>query len=143
MRKSLHINGYAVQVDIQKTRELYEPLPLVLDEAHCGCEDCRYYAEAIERTSPAIRQVFHQFGIDPRKEGEIWKAAEFDDGIRLYIVDYRFVGEMEGTWQLDDWMEIDEAKFALAYHPVLPIFQSCVPAMLELHAELLIRPEMD
>ena len=92
---------------------------------------------------PAIPQFFHQSGIDPRKEGGIWKVAEFDDRSRLSIVDYRFAGEMEGTRQLVEWMEIDEAKFSLAYHPVLPIFQSCVPAMPELHAELLIRPEMD
>ena len=127
----------------KKTRELYEPLPLVSDEGHCGCKDCCYYAEAIERTSPAIPQFFHQSGIDPRKEGGIWKVAEFDDRSRLSIVDYRFAGEREGTRQLVEWMEIDEAKFSLAYHPVLPIFQSCVPAMPELHAELLIRPEMD
>lgn len=42
-----NINGHIVKVDVQKTTALYEPLPLISDKAHCGCEDCRYYTKAI------------------------------------------------------------------------------------------------
>ncbi|MEG0385582.1 hypothetical protein [Solibacillus cecembensis] len=39
--------GHLVNVDIEKTKELYKPFPLISDKEHCGCVDCCYYAEAI------------------------------------------------------------------------------------------------
>lgn len=80
--EQLNFNGQVVLVDAHKTKELYKPLPLVLEQNHYGCGDCRQYAEAIMRTSASIQQFFQQFGNDPRKEGEIWMAAKYDDGTR-------------------------------------------------------------
>ena len=138
--KQLNLKGQLVLVDVEKTQELYKPLPYVADIAHCGCTDCCYYTDAIMHTSPAIQQFFHQFGIDPLKEGEIWMAAHYDDGTRLYIVDYRFVGKIQEADQLNDWIELDEAKFMLTNYPLLPIFQSLIPSMVVLHGEFIIRP---
>ncbi|MGE7023842.1 hypothetical protein [Solibacillus cecembensis] len=67
--------------------------------------------------TPGIQRFFQQFGIDPRKDGEVWKAAEYYDGTRLYIVDYRFVGNIQDADQLA-WIEIDDAKFSLTNYPI-------------------------
>lgn len=137
--EQLNIEGYNVRVDVQRTKELYEPLPLVSEEAHCGCMDCCYYVEAVTRTSSAILEFFQQFGVDPRKEASVWKAAEFDDGAYLYIVDYRFVGKIEDAEQLG-WIEIDNAKFSLTNYPILPapnILKSVIPPIIELQVEIM------
>lgn len=138
--KKLNLKGHLVLVDAQKTKELYESLPLVSDKEHCGCDDCSFYAAVIIHISPAIQQFFQQFGVDPRKEGEIWKAAEYDDGTRLYIVDYRFIGKIEDADQLG-LIEIDEAKFGLTNYPgsLSPKF---VAPIIQLSGDILIRPEM-
>lgn len=85
------LNGQIVNVDVQKTQELYKELPLVSEKEHCGCSDCAYYAKAIVHTTPAIQQFFEQFGIDPRKEAEVWRACENDDGTYYYVADYHFI----------------------------------------------------
>ena len=108
----LTINGQIVNVDVQKTKELYKELPLVSDEEHCGCSDCTYYAKAIVHTSPAIQQFFEQFGIDPRKEAEVWRACENDDGTYYYVADYHFIGEIPNVRELD-CIDIDGASFGL------------------------------
>lgn len=108
----LIINGQAINVDVQKTKELYKELPLVSDKEHCGCSDCTYYAKAIVHTSLAIKQFFEQFGIDPRKEAEVWRACENDDGTYYYVADYHFIGEIPNVKELD-WIDIEEASFGL------------------------------
>ena len=113
--EQLNINGHIVKVDVQKTKALYEPLPLISDKAHCGCEDCNYYTKAIVHASPAIQRFFEQFGIDPRKEAEVWKASENKDGSYYYVADYHFIGGIQGNKELD-WIDVEEASFGLANH---------------------------
>lgn len=132
--------GHSVMVDAEKTKELYESLPLVSDEEHCGCDDCSFYAEAIVHTSPAIQQFFQQFGVDPRKGKEIWKAAEYNDGTRLYIIDYHFIGNIEGADQLY-CIEIDEAKFGLTNYPG-SLSSKFVAPIIQLDGEILIHPNI-
>jgi len=110
--EQFNINGHIVKVDVQKTKELYEPLPLISDKAHCGCEDCSYYTKTIVHTSLAIQRFFEQFGIDPRKEAEVWRASENKDGTYYYVADYHFIGEIQGIKELD-WIDIEEASFGL------------------------------
>lgn len=129
--------GHSVLVDVEKTKELYESLPLVSDKEHCGCDDCNFYAEVIVHTSRAIQQFFQQFGVDPRKGKEIWKAAEYDDGNRLYIVDYYFVGKIEDADQIY-WIKIEEAKFGLTNYPD-SVSSKFVAPIIRLDGEILIR----
>jgi hypothetical protein len=110
--EQFNINGHIVKVDVQKTKELYEPLPLISDKAHCGCEDCSYYTKKIFHTSLAIQRFFEQFGIDPRKEAEVWRASENKDGTYYYVADYHFIGEIQGIKELD-WIDVEEASFGL------------------------------
>ncbi|MEK4426013.1 hypothetical protein [Solibacillus sp. FSL K6-1523] len=110
------IMKHLVTIDAEKTKELYDSLPLVSEKEHCGCDNCCYYAEAIIEMPLQIQQFFQKFGIDPRKKGEIWKAAEYDAGTCLYIVNYRCIGNIQGANQLG-WIEIDDAKFSLTNYP--------------------------
>ena len=106
------INGQIVHIDVNKTKEIYEELPLISDKEHCGCSDCTYYAKAIVYTSPKIQLFFHQFGIDPMKEAEVWRACENDDGTFYYVADYHFIGEIQHVQQLE-WINIENATFGL------------------------------
>lgn len=110
--EQITLNGHIVYVDVQKTKELYKELPLVSEKAHCGCSDCAYYAKAIVHTSPVIQQFFEQFGVDPRKEAEVWRACENDDGTYYYVADYHFIGEIPKVRELD-WIDVEGASFGL------------------------------
>lgn len=133
--EQFNINGHIVKVDVQKTKKLYEPLPLTSDKAHCGCEDCSYYAKAIVQTSPAVQRFFKQFGIDPRKEAEVWRACKNDDGTYCYTADYHFIGEIKDVPELD-WIDVEEASFGLTNRtdnllsPMIP--ETFKPSILEL-----------
>lgn len=99
----------------------------------------------IMNTSPAILKFFQKFGIDPRKEANVWKACEYDDSTFFYIVDYHMIGEIEDIDQVG-WLKIDEAKFSLTDYPVLPspmLLKTVIPPMIELQVEIMIRPEMN
>lgn len=116
----LNMNGYVIKADKKKTKQLYEELPLISDHAHCGCSDCTFYEKAIVQKSPSIRLFFEQFGIDPRKEAEVWRACDNDDGTYYYVADYHFIGEIQGVHQLE-WIDIDGASLGLTnYTGVLP-----------------------
>lgn len=110
-----NISGNIVTVDVQKTKALYDDLPLISDKEHCGCSECVYYTKAITCTSEAIQQFFRHFGIDPRKEAEVWKACENDDGTHYYVADYHFIGEIQNVDELE-WIDVDGASFGLTNH---------------------------
>lgn len=133
--KQIKVNGHIINVDKQKTIELYEKLPLISEEAHCGCSECSYYTKAITETSTAIQRFFEQFGIDPRKEAEVWRACENEDGTIYYVADYHFIGQIESTHQLE-WINVDEASFGLTnytgYLPSALIPSTFMPPIVEL-----------
>lgn len=142
--ESFNINGHIVKVDVQKTIALYERLPLVSDKAHCGCEDCRYYTQAIVHASQAIQHFFAQFGIDPRKEAEVWRASKNEDGTYYYVADYHFIGEIQGIEELD-WIDVEGASFGLTNHtgnlpsPMIP--EAFTPPIIELIVKINLRIE--
>ena len=98
--------GHTVLVDKELTQTLYKELPLLSDKEHCGCSDCSNYVKACKSLDEQVRGFFEQFGVDPRKEGEIWHVFEDDDGF------YHFFGEIVGTCELD-WIEVGNFKFGL------------------------------
>lgn len=118
--KPIYIHKQMVKADVEKTKALYEELPLISDKAHCGCSDCIYYKDAIIKTSTNIQKFFSQFGIDPRKEAEVWRVCRNDDGTYYYVADYHFIGEIVDAEQLE-WVEIEGASFGLTnYRGNLP-----------------------
>ena len=104
--------GHTILVDKELTQTLYKELPLLSDKEHCGCSDCSNYVKACETLDEQVRNFFEQFGVDPRKEGEIWYVYENDDGVHHYDGFYHFVGEVVGICELD-WIEVGNFKFGL------------------------------
>lgn len=107
-----NINEQVVNVDVHKTKELYKELPLISDKGHCGCSDCTSYTKAIVQASSSVLQFFERLGIDPRKEAEVWRVCDNDDGTVYFVADYHFIGEIQKVPELD-WIVIDEASFGL------------------------------
>lgn len=110
--KQIQMLGYTVLVDKELTQALYNELPLLSDKEHCGCSDCSNYIRACETLDEQVKDFFDQFGVDPRKEGEIWHVYENDEGVHYYDGFYHFVGEIIGTYELD-WIEVGNFKFGL------------------------------
>lgn len=104
--------NHVVKVDREKNINLYKALPKVSEKSHCGCEDCQNYANHIVQASSEVLAFFKQFGVDPTKEAEVWKAASNLNGYDIYTADYYFVGEIQDTNELD-WIQIAEASFGL------------------------------
>ncbi|AJK87495.1 MULTISPECIES: hypothetical protein [Lysinibacillus] len=113
--EEITLNDYIVKIDREKTIKLYKELPKVSEKAHCGCEDCQLFAMQILNTSPDVLKFFEQFGVDPTKEAEVWRAIPNEDGFDTYTADYHFIGVIQGTDDLD-WIQIGEASFGLANH---------------------------
>lgn len=139
------INGQIVKVDVQKTKTLYKELPLISDKEHCGCSECVYYTNAIVHISPAIKQFFEQFGIDPRKEAEVWRACENDDGTYYYTADYHFIGEIQDVQELE-WIDIDDASFGLTNctrnlpSPMIP--ETFTPPIIQMIVKINLRSDI-
>jgi hypothetical protein len=143
--EQFNIIGQVVKVDVQKTKALYEELPLISDKEHCGCPECVYYTKAIVHISPAIQQFFEQFGIDPRKEAEVWRACENDDGTYFYTADYHFIGEIQDG-QILDWIDVEEASFGLTNRtgslpsPMIP--ETFTPPIIEMAVKINLRSDI-
>ncbi|WP_336637767.1 hypothetical protein [Lysinibacillus fusiformis] len=44
--------------------------------------------------------LFKQFGVDPTKEAEVWRAIPYKDGFDTYSADYHFIGAIQNTDEL-------------------------------------------
>lgn len=90
MFRTIEIGGWLLQVDKEQTADTYQKLP----EIECSCTYCLNYVTAYEYFPPAIKAFFEQFGIDPRKEAEVYKFQ--DDGYPIYDYYgfYHFVGRI-------------------------------------------------
>ncbi|MFE8698759.1 DUF3986 family protein [Cytobacillus sp. FJAT-53684] len=108
----IQLLGHTVLIDKELTKILYKELPLLSDKKHCGCPDCSNYVKACGALDEQVKDFFEQFGVDPRKEGEIWHVYENEDGVHYYDGFYHFVGEIVGTRMLD-WIEVGNFKFGL------------------------------
>lgn len=107
------LNDCIVKIDKEKTIELFKDLPKVSEKAHCGCEDCQLFAKQILYASPQGLDFFKQLEVDPTKEAEVWRAIPNKDGFDTYSADYRFIGAIQGTDDLD-WIQVGEVSFGLA-----------------------------
>ena len=74
--EQFNINGHIVKVDVQKTKELYEPLPLISDKAHCGCEDCSYYTKTIVHTSLRFNVFSNSLALIQEKKQKFGELAK-------------------------------------------------------------------
>ncbi|MDV6377860.1 hypothetical protein ORD22_06240 [Sporosarcina sp. GW1-11] len=74
-------------------------------------------------------------GIDPRKEAEVFRACENDDGTTYFVADYHLIGEIQGVKELD-LAVVEEASFGLTnitqYKPSPMIPESFTPPLIEM-----------
>ncbi len=82
---------FRVDVDVERTREFYtNKAKTVLED--CGCESCRNYYEAIQKSSDRVKSFFDSLGIDPQKSPEATWLATNENGIAYYSVIFHVVG---------------------------------------------------
>ena len=110
--EEISLSDHVVKVDREKTIELYQKLPGIAESSHCGCADCQLYVKQIGQASAKVLAFFQQFGIDPTKEAEVWRAISNENGFDTYTADYHFVGNIQGADELE-WIQIGEASFGL------------------------------
>src|SRR4051794_35077076 len=64
----------------------------------CNCAGCRNFRLARERVFPSeFKALLAGFGIDPRKDGEIYHAGQRAPGNHIYVGWYHFIGTLEKT----------------------------------------------
>lgn len=64
----------------------------------CDCNGCRNFRTARERVFPAaFLTLLDQLGIDPRKDGEVYRAGRLATGCHAYGGWYHFIGTLDKT----------------------------------------------
>lgn len=96
--KRIKVGRYVVDIDVNQTKSFYEKYHVITED--CSCSYCTNYEMACETFSPALKNLFHLLGIDPRKEGEISEYRVNEDGTHLYGALYHIVGEIIEDAQL-------------------------------------------
>lgn len=96
---------YTVDVDVDKTRELYEKLPFISQS--CGCDNCINFEKAADFFSGDVTAFFNTLGVNPKKTAECMKYTDNPDGTSLYGGFYHLCGRLvEGD---DAWVEISKS----------------------------------
>ena len=86
------IAEWTVFHDREATREFYNGHHLITDD--CDCLYCRNYLRAIPELPKELLALLDRFGIDPRKEAEVYQCMKNEDGRHLYGASYHLVGEL-------------------------------------------------
>ncbi|MBN9393356.1 MAG: hypothetical protein J0I20_35320 [Chloroflexi bacterium] len=90
MFRTVEIGGWLLEVDKERTAETYQKLSKI----ECSCRYCLNYVKAYEYFPPTIKAFFEQFGIDPRKDAEVYTFQDDGDPIYDYYGFYHFVGRI-------------------------------------------------
>lgn len=83
---------YRVDVDVEKTKNIYKRLPLVSES--CPCEYCSNYEAAADNLHPDIHAFFNSIGADIKKPTEVYVNYENDDGTIYYGGFYHVCGTL-------------------------------------------------
>ena len=67
-----NFNDYVLDVDVEKTREFYNSDDCPVTSLGCVCDGCRNYDKAIMTASASVLDFLREFGIDPKKPGEVF-----------------------------------------------------------------------
>ena len=119
MEQIIKFNNWLFSIDVEANISAYNNCPQSgADE--CPCDDCQNYARFRANIPDEIIQFFHQAGIDPRKESEVWRAARNENGQHLYLGWYHFKGKMiEGE---DCKQMLGPTSFTDKLEPITPTF---------------------
>lgn len=69
---------YVIDVDVEKTREIYKDLQPVNER--CTCDWCANYRKAMEYAHPRVKDFFARLGIDPCKVAQSVACHQNRDG---------------------------------------------------------------
>ena len=87
--------GWVVEVDAERTRTTYASIAKGGWEV-CGCVYCRNFGAAVlNGFPPEVLAFFHQAGIDPLKDAEVYEFGETSPGVRSYGGEYYLWGRVE------------------------------------------------
>ena len=91
MLRTIKQGGWLIEVNKEETAELYQKMTLLSEE--CFCTYCLNFVTAYTHFPPTVKEFFTQFGIDPRREGEVYHLDDKEDTI-LYGGFIHFVGHL-------------------------------------------------
>lgn len=74
--------NYTVDVDVDKTKKIYNKLPLITQG--CDCDGCRNFEKATEVLPESVRAFFDDLGVDLKKVVECYVNCKNEDGTLLY-----------------------------------------------------------
>ena len=109
--ETVKLGNVAVEVDSEKTRELYAKISKGGSE-QCGCAYCRNYRAQLPNPLPREVMLFlEQCGIDPSKDAEVYEMGEIESGGVCYGGEYYFVCTKEP--EVDDGELPNGFKFSI------------------------------
>lgn len=102
----LTFGKFRLDVDIDKTREYYKAAELITN--CCTCDGCANFEKAADVFPKPVRELFDNWGIDPKKAADVFTCCAEDNGAKLYcIADYVLVGKVIEGEQIHLWEEVD------------------------------------
>lgn len=91
---SIQYRDWHFLVNRELTYEAYARIELGSVDS-CPCNDCKNFASYRATTYPdEIINLFHQFGIDYRKESEVSHFTKLENGLHYYSGWFHFKGEI-------------------------------------------------
>ena len=74
--------NYTIDIDVEKTRQIYQRLPLITQR--CDCDGCRNFEKAVDILPKAVRTFFDDLGVDLKRIVERYVNCKNKDGTLLY-----------------------------------------------------------
>jgi hypothetical protein len=91
----VEIGPWTLEVDRELTASNYRDLRLISESCHCTY--CLNFVSAYDHFPPFLKEFFDEFGIDPRKEGEVYHFQDDGEAIYSYAGFFHFVGRIIQT----------------------------------------------
>lgn len=74
--------NYTVDIDVEKTRQVYKTLPLITQG--CDCDGCKNFENAVDILPQGVREFFDNLGIDLKRIVECFVYCKNKDNSLLY-----------------------------------------------------------
>jgi hypothetical protein len=93
--KEVKYKRWEFYADVEGTREAYSSINVGGGE-DCGCNTCLNFVAARDQVYPQeVLELFEQFGIDYRKEIEVYHICKTETGKHLYGGWLHFIGDFK------------------------------------------------
>ena len=109
--------NYVLDIDVEKTREIYEKLRTVSEK--CGCNNCLNFEKATEHLPRHVRALFDKLGVDVKKITECYINTQNNDGSVFYAGFCHLSGRLiQGG---NAWIQISEDRLCFDEKPSAPV----------------------